>query len=351
MIKTIEDTDHAAAQARVPGASPDLPVLELHRHLDGAIRVSTVLDLGRQHGLTLPADTEEGLTPYVHIDSSEPGLLAFLERFRYLVEILVDEEACRRVAFESVEDAFREGLDHVELRFSPWFMAERHELDPQAVVEACIAGAAEAADQFDIGVGLIGILSRTYGPEICQRELSALLACCDHLVGVDLAGDEAGFPAALFKEHFSLVRDAGLHVTVHAGEAAGPESIWSAINDLGAERIGHGFRAIEDPALITFLAEQQIGLECCPTSNLHTSTVERYADHPILHLARAGVPFCLNTDDPGISGITIGHEYSVAAPAMGLDAHAIRAAQAASLAMSFTDKEQKRALLEKCARN
>lgn len=325
-----------------PVIAADLPLCELHRHLDGSIRVSTILDLAREHGLSLPADTEESLAPYVHIDGSEPGLLAFLARFRYLVEVLVDPEACFRVARENVEDAAREGLDYVELRFSPWFMAERHSLDPEAVVEACAAGVAEGAREFGVRVGLIGILSRTYGPDVCQRELDALLAHRDLLVGVDLAGDEAGFPAALFVSHFRQVRDAGLGVTVHAGEADGPESVWSAIRDLGAQRIGHGFRAAEDPELVAFLARERIGLEICPTSNLHTSTVARYEDHPIRGLADAGVPFCLNTDDPGISAITIAHEYEVAAPAVGLDAGQIRAAQEQALAMAFLSEVDKK---------
>lgn len=344
MIETIEDNDTNAGAIAVPGTCADLPLLELHRHLDGALRVATILDLGRQHGLDLPADSEAGLRPYVQIDGSAPGLLAFLERFRYLVEVLVDEDACYRVAYENVEDAAREGLDHVELRFSPWFMAQRHGLDPQGVVEACVAGTTEAAARLDIGVGLIGILSRTYGPDVCAQELDALLACRDDLVGVDLAGDEAGFPPALFRKHFSRVRDAGLHVTIHAGEADGPASVWSAIQDLGAERIGHGFRAIEDPALVEYLVDRRIGLEICPTSNLHTSTVASYAEHPVMQLARAGVPFCLNTDDPGISGITIAHEYEIAAPACGLDPAEIRRAQQAALDLSFTTDAQKQAL-------
>ncbi len=327
--------------------APDLPLCELHRHLDGSIRVATILDLAEQHGLELPANTEAGLAPYVHIDGAEPGLLAFLERFRYLVEVLVDEDACHRVARENVEDAAREGLDYVELRFSPWFMAERHGLAPRGVVEACIAGAREGERDFGVRVGLIGILSRTYGPETCHQELEALLACRDGLVGLDLAGDEAGFPARLFVEHFNRARDAGLRITVHAGEADGPESVWSAIRDLGAERIGHGFRAIEDPRLVAFLAEQGICLESCPTSNLHTSGVERYAAHPIRALAEAGVRFCLNTDDPGISAITIGHEYEVAAPAVGLSEAQVRAAQATALDAAFLAESEKGELIKK----
>ncbi len=319
----------------------DLPLCELHRHLDGSVRVGTILELAEQHGLNLPATTVEGLTPYVHIDEAEPGLMAFLARFKYLVEVLVDLDACRRVAYENVEDAAGEGMDLIELRFSPWFMAERHGLDPGGVVEACIDGVRAGARDFGVAVGLIGILSRTYGPETCMQELDALLAHRDGLVGMDLAGDEAGFPPALFREHFQRVRDAGLGVTIHAGEADGPQSVWSALRDLGAARIGHGFRSIEDPDLVAYLADQAIPLECCPTSNLHTSTVSSYAEHPMARLAAEGVPFCLNTDDPGISAVTLRHEYDVAGPAMGLTPVQLRGAQRAAFEASFLSGSDK----------
>lgn len=314
---------------------PGLPLCELHRHLDGNVRVATIVDLARQHGIALPADTVEAMAPHVHIDGSEPGLVAFLARFEYLVAVLADADACRRVARENVEDAATEGIDYIELRFSPAFMAERHGLDPRAVIEACAEGVAEGADATGVQVRLVGILSRTYGPEACMRELEALLDGREHLVAVDLAGDEAGYPPALFRPHFDRVREAGLHVTVHAGEAAGPDSVWSAIRDLGAERIGHGFRSAEDPELVEMLAESGIGLECCPTSNLHIQAVRTYAGHPIRSLAAQGVRFCLNTDDPGISAVTLAHEYAVAAPAIGLDRASVRRSQADALAMAF----------------
>lgn len=320
---------------------PAFPLCELHRHLDGAIRVETIIELAQQHGLGLPAATVEGMRPYVHVDDNEPGLMAFIARFKYLTEVLVDADACRRVAYENVEDCRAEGIDYVELRFSPWFMAERHGLDPQAVVEACADGVRAAQRDCGVRAQLIGILSRTYGPDNCFKELDAILACSDDVVAVDLAGDEAGFPAALFSEHFKRARDAGKRITIHAGEADGPGSVWSAIRDLGAERIGHGFRSIEDPALVEYLAGQGIGLESCPTSNLHISAVSAYAAHPIKPLADAGVRFCLNTDDPGISNITIGHEYEVAAPATGLTAQQIHAAQRHALDMAFLSEREK----------
>ena len=295
-----------------------LPLCELHRHLDGSIRLQTILELADQHGIALPANDVAGLAPYVHIDESALGLMAFIDRFEHMTAVLVDADACRRVAYENVEDAKREGIDYIELRYSPWFMAESHAMDPAEVMEACADGIRAAERDTGVRANIVGILSRTYGVETCMKELDAILAHRDHIVGVDLAGDEARFPAHLFKEHFKRVRDAGLHVTIHAGEADGPRSVWSAIRDLGSERIGHGFRASEDPALVDYLADEGIGLESCPTSNLHISAVENYASHPIKQLADHGVKFCLNTDDPGISAIDIAHEYNIAAPAVGL---------------------------------
>jgi len=319
----------------------NLPLCELHRHLDGSIRLETILELADQHGIALPANDVAGLAPYVHIDQSAPGLMAFIARFEHMTAVLVDADACRRVAYENVEDAKREGIDYIELRYSPWFMAETHDMDPAEVMEACADGIRAAERDTGVRANIIGILSRTYGAGICMKELDAILAHRDHIVAVDLAGDEARFPAHLFDEHFKRVRDAGLHVTIHAGEADGPQSVWSAIRDLGAERIGHGFRAIEDPALVDYLVDKRIGLESCPTSNLHISAVENYASHPIKQLADQGVRFCLNTDDPGISAIDIKHEYAIAAPAVGLTPEQVHQSQLDALEMAFLSKEEK----------
>ena len=327
-----------------------LPLCELHRHLDGSIRLETILELADQHGIALPANDVAGLAPYIQIDQSTPGLMAFLDRFEHMIAVLVDADACRRVAYENVEDALREGIDYIELRFSPWFMAQLHDMHPAEVMEACADGVRAAERDTGVRANIIGGLSRTYGTEVCMRELDALLLHRDQMVAVDLAGDEAGFPAPLFIEHFKRVRDAGLHVTIHAGEADGPHSVWSAINDLGAERIGHGFRSIEDPALVDYLVERGIGLESCPTSNLHISAVKDYASHPIKQLADRGVKFCLNTDDPGISAIDLAHEYSTAAVAVGLTPGQIRQSQVDALDMAFLSREEKVDLRKKHAR-
>ena len=314
------------------------PRVDLHRHLDGNIRIQTILDLADKNGIALPGNDVETLRPHVTVTSPHPGLVEFLEKFRWSMAVLATPGDCRRIAMENVEDARLERLNYVELRFSPWFMASAHGLDPAAVVEAVADGVAAGVAEFGIPVKLIGILSRTFGPEICHRELDALLTCRDKLTGLDLAGDEAGFPARLFERHFQIARDAGLQITVHAGEAAGPASIREAIDILGATRIGHGVRAIEDPDLMDELANRAIGIECCLTSNIQTSTVPSYAAHPLRQFLDHGLLATINTDDPGISNITLDHEIEFAAPQAGLTPEHIALAErnAARIAWSAT---------------
>ncbi|MDX7986476.1 adenosine deaminase [Xenorhabdus sp. 12] len=326
-----------------------LPLTDLHRHLDGNIRPETILALARQHNLSLPAYELEALRPHVQIIENEPNLVSFLQKLDWGVAVLADLEACRRVAIENVEDAVNAGLDYAELRFSPYYMSMKHQLPVEGVVEAVIDGIRSASQQHDIQIRLIGILSRTFGEKACTQELAGLLAHKQHITALDLAGDELGFPGHLFEQHFKQARDAGWNISVHAGEAAGAESIWHAIRDLGATRIGHGVKAITDPALMDYLAEHGIGIESCLTSNLQTSTVASLQAHPLKQFLQHGILASINTDDPAVEGIEIRHEYHVAAPAAGLSAEQIRQAQINGLTTAFLSEAEKQALKAKVA--
>ena len=320
---------------------PDLPFIDIHRHLDGNLRLQTILDLGRKYNIPLPAVDVEGLRPHVQVTVPQPGVMSFIAKFHWPMAVLADPDACRRVAYENVEDARNEGLDYVELRFSPWFMAETHHLDPVAVVEAVVHGSRAGERDFGLKTNLIGILSRTFGPETATKELEALLSQSPYIVAIDLAGDEANFPARWFEPHFRRARAAGWHVTVHAGEIAGPDSIWDAIRILGAERIGHALRAVEDPSLMDYLLDHRIGIESCLTSNVQTSCVADYAAHPLRLFIEKGLLGTINTDDPGISGIDLTYEYTVAAPRAGLTPEQIRQAQRNALEVSFLNESEK----------
>ncbi len=322
----------------------DLPLIDLHRHIEGSIRLETILDIARQHNIPLPANSVETLKPYVQIMQRQPGVMAFIEKFTIPMQVLIDGEACRRVSFEAVLDAHHEGIDYLELRFSPWFMAEAHHLEPHAVVEAVLDGVQAASRESGLPVNLLGILSRTYGVETAAKELEAILPYADQITGLDLAGDEANYPAGLFEDLFDKARDAGLKITVHAGESAGPESIRQAVQVLGASRIGHGLSAASDPALMDLLFQHQIGIEANLTSNVQTSSVKDYASHPVKKFLEEGLLVSIHSDDPAISGIDLPHEFNVAAPQTGCSEQQIRQLQLNALESAFLSPREKQKL-------
>lgn len=324
---------------------PRIPLIDLHRHLDGNVRLETILDLGRENNLPLPAWDVEALRPHVQVVDSEPGVMAFIGKFKWMVGVLTDYDACRRIAYENVEDARMGGLDYIELRFSPWFMAEPHGLDPGGVAEAVVQGVQEGEGEFGIKANLIGILSRTYGPDIAQKELEALLQNQEGLVALDLAGDEANFPGEMFRDHFDRARAAGLRITVHAGEEAGPESVEQAIEVLGASRIGHGIHAAEDPGLLDLIHDRQVGIEANLTSNVQTRSVKDYASHPLKLFMEKGLLATINTDNPGVSGIDLKYEYEIAAPAAGLTPDDLRKAQLNAVQIAFLTDDEKEKLI------
>lgn len=327
----------------------NIPLTDLHRHLDGNIRPQTILELGQQFQIQLPANTLPELLPHVQVMDNQPDLLSFLSKLDWGVKVLGDLEACRRVAWENMQDAAQQGLDYVELRFSPFYMAMTHQLPLAGVVEAVIDGVQQGSRDFDLPAKLIGIMSRTFGQARCQQELDALLTHRDQITALDLAGDELGFPGELFVEHFKQAHDAGWQISIHAGEAAGASSIWQAIQTLGATRIGHGVKAVEDAKLLDYLAEHQIGIESCITSNLQTSTVADIRQHPLKTFLEHGILATINSDDPAVEGIDIQHEYLQAAPQAGLSEVQIRQAQQNGLSIAFLSAQEKQQLQEKVA--
>jgi len=309
------------------------------------IRPQTIWQLAQQHNIALPVSSVQEIFVLTQIQGQSKGLLDFLQKLDYGVSVLADEQACYRVAYENIQDLQLTGLDYAELRFSPHYMAQAFKLNMQGVIEAVVAGVKDGLRDFPVQAQLIGILSRTNGVDVCMDELQALLSCQADLVALDLAGDEAGYPARLFEPHFKLARDAGWQVTVHAGEAAGPQSIWDAIQLLGATRIGHAVAASQDPSLMEYIKSYDIAIESCPTSNFQTTAVTDLSHHPLPEFIQQGLLVTLNTDDPAVSGIDIKHEYQVAAQKLGLSKAQLRLIQRNGVQAAFLSEQQKQALL------
>ena len=307
--------------------------------------MSSIISLAKTHGVDLPSYQPNVLAGRVHIQDKTPNLLAFLDKLNIGVSVLGDADACEQIAFENVEDAKNEGLHYVELRFSPLYMAQAFGLSLHAVVDAVVSGIKRANRVFNYKANLIGILSRTYGVDACQRELEALLSFSSDLVAIDLAGDEKGFPCCLFTQHFKQVRDAGLKVTIHAGEADGPGSIWDAINLLGANRIGHGVCAFQDGALMDYMLQHQIGIESCILSNYQTGTWTEISQHPVQIFLEKGMLVSLNTDDPGVSNNTLLSEYDLARTQIKLSDDAISTLKQNAVKQSFIDNDFKQRLM------
>jgi adenosine deaminase len=326
---------------QVPPAGPSVnrrPLVDLHRHLEGAIRASTVLELAQreQHPLASADHPRDALVAGGKLSD----LLAYLERVDAAAAVLTREADWTRAAREVVLDAYDEGLDALELRFSPWFVHSRTGLRPEAIIDAVIEGVAEARSLVPLPVGLIGILVRHLGPDSALPQLNCILRRSEHFCAIDIAGDEAGYAARPFAPAFNRAREAGLRLTAHAGEAAGPESVWDAIRHLGAERIGHGVRAAEDPRLMNHLAEHRITLEVSLTSNVQTRSTPSYEEHPLRTMLHNGVPVTLSTDDPRVSSTTLSHEYDLAAALAGLTDDDLTAVAQHSLAASFIGSVQ-----------
>jgi adenosine deaminase len=283
-----------------------IPLVDLHRHLEGSIRPETSIELATRIGAdTLPApwrsalvaaEREEGLLPY----------LAKIENATALVRTLDD---WRRVTKEAVTDAYTDGLSALELRFSPQFIAGMTGLDADDVIDA-VSDAVSSAG-LPIEVGLIGIVVRDEGPDSAMIQIRRLLRHQTALVGADLAGDEGGYPPALFEPAFRLARENGLAVTIHAGEAAGPQSVWDALR-LAPQRIGHGVRSAEDPRLLAHLAAEGVTLEVAITSNVQTGAARSRAKHQLATLVEAGVRVALCTDNPAVSDTRLTREYELA---------------------------------------
>lgn len=323
-----------------------LPKVELHLHLDGSLRAATVLDMARDQGIPLAGRTPEELRHILQVWGKAKDLAEYLTKFELPVLILQRPEALTRVACELVEDLSAENVRYAEVRFAPWLHTRRRMRLSQAI-EAVLAGLRLGEARTGIRTRLIVCCMRQHSPQDNLTLAEVALGFRDAgLGGLDLAGDEAlSTLATLPVAAFRLAKEAGLHRTVHAGEGSGPESIRLALDELWAERLGHGVRLREDPRLMRRVKEEEIALEMCPTSNLQTGVVRSLARHPMDAFLSSGLCVTVNTDNRRVSDTSLTREYMLMVQRFGWGLQEIQTTTLNSLRAAFLPEAEKLALI------
>lgn len=324
------------------------PKVDLHCHLDGSVRVGTVYDLAKREGVKLPTEDHKMLEKYVQVPKTCKSLTEFLAAFEFFYPLLKSPYAMERVAYELCGDCASENIRYFEMRFAPFLQAtEKHSMED--ITKAVIKGTRDGIRDFKIDAGIILCAYRSTPLESCVEAVRLATKYKEDLVcGVDLAGDESNYKSELYEKAFALARKNRLNITVHAGEAAGAESIKSAIELLGAKRIGHGIRLREDPDLFEYVRKKEIPLEICVTSNIQTQTVRDFPLHPIKEYFDKGIAVTLNTDDRSVSGIDLTNEWEVAIREYGFTLKDLFKMNLTALENAFIyDKDKKKKLIEK----
>jgi adenosine deaminase len=295
-----------------------LPKTDLHVHLDGSLRLRSMLELAEQQSVKLPADSEDGLRRAMHCGENTGSLLEYLKAFDTTLAVMQTEDALYRVAYELAEDAAAENVRYMEVRYSP-MLHVRKGLRLVSVIEAVLAGLRRAYEDHRIESNVIVCGIRNISPESSLEMARVAVAYKNRgIVGFDLAGAEYDHPAKHHKDAFQLIRNNNIACTIHAGEAFGPESIAQALHVCGAHRIGHGCRLREDGDLLHYITDQRIPLECCPSSNVQTGAVSSIATHPLRLYHDLGVRVTVNTDNRLITDTTVSRELWLCHTQMGL---------------------------------
>jgi len=297
-----------------------MPKIELHRHFEGSVRLSTLVEIAQQYGIEMPEYDIETLRPFVQMMPTEPrNWQHFLAKFKTLRQFYRSPEIIARITRENIEDAAQDNIRYMELRFTPMALSNVTQSSSEEVIRLVSENARQAAESCGIQVGLIVSTNRHEGPEVAEKVLQAAVDCRNkNIVGVDLAGNEARYPGAPFRSMFRDAKKEGMGITIHAGEWDGANSVWDAIGNIGADRIGHGIRVLEDPGILSILVEREIVLEVCPSSNFYSGVVDTLENHPLPDLMRQAVHTTINTDDPLVCNIELTDEMALAVQHMHL---------------------------------
>jgi adenosine deaminase len=319
--------------------------VELHRHLEGSLRLQTMLEIADAHGITLP-DSILRLSGLVQVQDEDPLTFQnFLAKFNTLRLFYRSPEVITRVTREAVEDAARDNVRYMELRFTPVALSRAERFPLHDVIDWVCTSTAAAAEEFGIQVRLIASVNRHESPELAEQV--AWLAAAhieDGIVGMDLAGNEAEFSAEPFAGIFNEAKQSGLHLTIHAGEWGDADNVREAIEQVGAERIGHGVRVMDDKNVIALARERGTTFEVCVTSNYQSGVVPALSNHPLPRMLQADLNVTLNTDDPSVSRIDLTHEFKLAHEDLGLPMNVLKRSILAAAKASFLPDDERETL-------
>lgn len=323
-----------------------LPKTDLHCHLDGSLRIETLLDLAEQQKVKLPAEDPERLKALlVPNEHSVKSLKDYLKAFEITLSVMQRADALTRTAYELAEDCAKENVRYLEMRYSP-ILHQDQGLRLATIVEAVHEGLVQAERDFGIKSGIIICGIRTMDPEVTLRLAELTVAYKGKgVVGFDLAGAEVDNPAKDHRQAFYLILNNNINCTIHAGESYGPRSISQAIHYCGAHRIGHAVRLREDGDLLNYVNDHRIPIECCITSNVQTRIVAQAKDHPISLYWDFGIRVTVNTDNRLISDTTMTRELGLCVDTLGFDALGIRDLIVDGFKSSFLPHAEKRKLL------
>jgi adenosine deaminase len=338
----------AYAEGKVPfEVFHALPKADLHVHLDGSLRLETIVDIAQKDRIELPARDTDGLREAIGCGNNFGSLVEYLRGFEITLKVMQTEEALERIAFELAEDAFHENVRYMELRYSP-MLHTRRGLKLTKVVEAVLDGLRRARETHGIKANVILCGIRNISPKSSYEMAELAVAYKGRgVVGFDLAGAEYDYPAKHHRDAFQLVRDNNINCTIHAGEAYGPESVAQAIHVCGAHRIGHGCRLREDGDLLHYVNDHRIPLECCPSSNVQTGAVPDIASHPLRLYFDLGLRVTVNTDNRLITDTTVSKELWLVHSQMGMPFRDVKSMIVSGFKSSFQPFHEKQAALRR----
>jgi adenosine deaminase len=323
-----------------------LPKVELHRHLEGSLRLDTMVDVAQQHGITIPADVLR-LSNLVQVQEEDKFTFQnFLAKFNTLRLFYRSPDVIHRITREAIEDAAKDNVRYMELRFTPVALSRAERFPLHDVINWVVNSTRDAAKDCNITVRLIASVNRHESTDLAEQV--AWLAAehlNDGIVALDLAGNEAEFPSYPFYGVFNEARQAGLHITIHAGEWGPARHVKEAIEELGAERIGHGVRVLEDSKITDLAKERGTAFEVCITSNYQSGVVESLEAHPLMKMFGNGLNVTLNTDDPSISRITLSHEYYEACNDLQMPQYTLKERIVAAAKAGFLQESEKEKLV------